>query len=525
MQVTVPTVRFRKFQIGWLLLASLTAFLAIAVGVDLWRSWMNDSSLSFAPIMPILSLALLWRERGKLQSWEEASTPGLLAMCLCGSLFACAVWADIEALKPLALIGIFAGGVQFLGGARNLKASIGALGLLFFVIPWPTTLIGKIQFPLQLISSSYAGMFAGMLGFPVVREGVSLAVVPDPALPPIYKIVVAQQCSGLTSMMVLLSLGYLIAYHTPVRFWGRAALFLTTIPLALFANAVRLTIVLAAGANHGATVAKWVHDHEQPVLVFFCTVGLIALRHLILQVKALVLVENTELAQDLRSNPHQTWLHRVRITVINSLLLLTLVGGIWGRRAEGAETQSSNFLSDLKAPYRDWKASDFKLTADENAMLQPDALLLRRYRDPKSRASVEVAVIAGHRKKTIHTPDYCLTGGGWETLSQKDILLRLQDGSEVPAVRSWLSRDGKQMTATYFFTDGDFSTRSLPQFQVEQIGKRFRSSISIGALVRIIAPMQASPQETETLSDDFARHLLPTILDRMKQVQHEANSK
>ena len=523
MQVTVPSVRFRKLQIGWLLLATLAALLVIAVGADLWRSWMNDSSLSFAPIMPILSLFLLWRERDGLRNWEEASTPGLVMTCLFAPLYVCAVWADIEALKPLMLIGILAGGVQYLGGYRNLKVCMGALGLLFFTIPWPTTLIGKIQFPLQLFSSSYAGMFAGMLGFPVVREGVSLAVVPDPSLPPIYRIVVAQQCSGLTSLMVLLALGYLIAYRTPIRFWGRAALFLTTIPLALFANAVRLTIVLAAGANHGAAVAKWVHDHEQPVLVFFCTVGLIALRHSLLQVKALVLHENAELAQDLRSNLHRIWFRRVRITVINSLLLLTLVGGIWGRRAEGAETQSSNFLSDLNAPYRDWKSSDFKLTADETAMLQPDALLLKRYHDPKSQSSIEVAVIAGHRKKTIHTPDYCLTGGGWETLSQRDLLINLPDGYEVPAVRSWLAKDGKQMTATYFFTDGDFSTRSLPQFQVAQIAKRFRSSISLGALVRIIAPMRSSQENTEALSDDFARTTLPTILGRMKQVQRESN--
>ena len=124
MQVTAPSVRFRKLQIGWLLLASLTALLAIAVGADLWRSWMNDSSLSFAPIMPILSLFLLWREKDGLRNWDKASTPGLIMMCLSAPLYVCAVWADIEALKPLMLIGILAGGVQYLGGYRNLKAVV-----------------------------------------------------------------------------------------------------------------------------------------------------------------------------------------------------------------------------------------------------------------------------------------------------------------------------------------------------------------------------------------------------------------
>ena len=519
MQVTVPVIQFRKPSLSWIGLIALSVLLLIVVGSELWRSWMNDSSLSFAPLMPLLAIGLLWQKRERLQDWSNACPNGLFILATSALLYVGAVWADIEALKPLMLIGMLVGIVQFLGGLRNLGTVIGALGLLLFTIPWPTTLIGRLQFPLQLLSSTYAGMFAGIFGLPIERDGVSLAVVPDPTQPPIYRIVVAQQCSGLTSLMVLLALGYLIAYHTPIKLWGRILLFLITIPLALFANAVRLTFVLIAGANHGASVAMWVHDHEQPILVFFCTVGLVVLRHILLQVKMLVLRPTPQMAQVVRSSAKKSLIYRNRMLAVNTLLVLTLLGGQWGRHIESASASSVNLLSSLELPFKDWKHTDFKLTSDEAAMLQPDSALLRRYKANSGPGNVELAVIAGHRKKTVHTPDYCLIGGGWETLSQRDIDIQLPGGAVAPAVRSWMVRDGKQMICTYFFTDGEYSTRSLPQFQLSQISKRFRGNIVAGALVRLIVPLQDTPQDTEALSDEFAAKTFPAILERMKRLK------
>ena len=151
------------------------------------------------------------------------------------------------------------------------------------MIPWPSTLTGALAFPLQLISSAYAAQLAGMLGIPILRDGVQLAVVPNLNAPPVYSIIVAQACSGLTSMSVLLALGYLIAYFTPARLGWRAALVVVVVPLTVLLNAIRLTMVLVAGANHRPALAQWVHDHEQPVLVFLCSLGLLGLRHLLLQ--------------------------------------------------------------------------------------------------------------------------------------------------------------------------------------------------------------------------------------------------
>ena len=286
MQVTLdkpqnPTgILYRR--IGWAVLLLLVVLVCAPEIAGLWPIWRSDAALSHGLLVPLIACGLLWVERKRLKGWNAADKPGLAALIVTLMLYMGAVWADIDFLKPLALIGMLMAAVWFLGGIEKLRQSAAAIGLLVFMIPWPTTLVDRLSFPLQLASSSYAALFAGMLGTPIHREGVHLFVTPNPEAPPIYSIVVAQQCSGLTSLAVLLLLGYLTAYFTPAKGYLRVLLVAAVVPLTLFSNSLRLTFILLAGAHGSPALAKWIHDHEGPVLIFFCSLGLMGLRHLLL---------------------------------------------------------------------------------------------------------------------------------------------------------------------------------------------------------------------------------------------------
>jgi exosortase len=266
-------------QSGWALLCVVGVLLWASILDPLWHEWMGDPSLSHGPLVVILAGILLWMQRDALRRWESATPVGLACLIFWSIVFVGAVFADIVFLKPLALIGMAAGTIWFLGGWKAFASSIGALGLLVFMIPWPTTFIDRIGFPLQLMSSSYAALLGGLCGLPIHQDGVQLAIMPDPIGKPIYSILIAQKCSGLTSLMVLLALGYLIAYHTDVKLGWRALMLAAVVPLALFTNVVRLTFILLAGGHSSPAVAQWIHDHEGPVLIFFCSMGLMAVRH------------------------------------------------------------------------------------------------------------------------------------------------------------------------------------------------------------------------------------------------------
>lgn len=264
--------------LGWIAAAVLAGWVAAPTVATLFDLWQRDPSLSHGPLIPVITAGMLWSRRKYLGKWNAACGAGLAAFCVTTLLYVAAVWADIYFLKPLTLIAMLGSATWFLGGGQTARIAFGPLSFLIFMIPWPTTVTERLAFPLQLTSSAYAATLGGMIGIPIVRSGVHLHVVPDLHAAPVYSIIVARQCSGLTSLMVLLALGYLIAYYTPAKIGWRALMVAAVVPVALFANSLRLTLILAAGAYHSARLAQWVHDHEAPVLIFFCSVGLLGLR-------------------------------------------------------------------------------------------------------------------------------------------------------------------------------------------------------------------------------------------------------
>jgi len=283
MQATVPTIRIGKLtwqRAGWACLLLLACLLWAPELRMLWDQWRGNAALSHGPLIPLIAAFHLWMRRSELRRWESASREGLAALALTTLVYIAAVWADIDFLIPLALVGMLAAGIWFLGGRKALAVSAGALGFLIFMIPWPTTITDRFGFPLQMMSSSYAAMFGGLLGLPVQQQGVNLYVGPDKA--PVYQCIVAVQCSGLNSLLVLLALGYLIAYHTPVSLGWRAAMVAIMPPLALMTNTIRIVFILMAGAYISPRFANWVHNHEGPVLIFLCSFALLGIRHAIL---------------------------------------------------------------------------------------------------------------------------------------------------------------------------------------------------------------------------------------------------
>jgi exosortase len=264
---------------GVIVTAIVLLLLWVSIGGGLLHAWKSDKALSHGPLVPFIAIGLLYLRRDELKKWDSAAPLGLVGLLGSMVLFVLAVFADVEFMKPMSLIFALLSGFLFLGGKDALKTAIGPLGFLVFMIPWPTSLTERLAFPMQLASTTYGAIICGLIGMPIEREGVHLAVMNGATPPaPVYQVVVAQQCSGLTSLTVLLALGYLISYFTPIKLGWRALLMALIVPLTLLCNAVRLSAILIFGANVSVKAAKWVHDNEGPVLIFFCSILLMGLR-------------------------------------------------------------------------------------------------------------------------------------------------------------------------------------------------------------------------------------------------------
>jgi EpsI family protein len=213
---------------------------------------------------------------------------------------------------------------------------------------------------------------------------------------------------------------------------------------------------------------------------------------------------------------------RYRFLAVNGILVLAAAGSHWGRQIEAAGLPQADLFQQAGVRFRDWKATDKDLTKDERDLLQPDAVLIRRFTSAQGPAA-ELAVVAGHRKQTIHTPGFCMAGGGWEVVSQKPCRLNLPNG-EVTATRAVMIRQGARIVVTFFFTDGSYSTPNLVRFQGAQLVKRLQSQVPLGALVRVMVPVNKDVAGAEKLSDEFARQVVPPVMKSLREAKLEVKA-
>ena len=132
----------------------------------------------------------------------------------------------------VALLGIALG----LGGYSLLKVTFIPIIFLIFAIPLPYVIDAALSFQLQLISSQLGVFFIRLFQIPVYLEGnvIDLGV---------YKLQVVEACSGLRYLYPLMSLGFLAAYLFQAPLWQRALVFLSTIPITIVMNSLRIGLV------------------------------------------------------------------------------------------------------------------------------------------------------------------------------------------------------------------------------------------------------------------------------------------
>jgi EpsI family protein len=476
--------------------------------------WRKNSTLSHGPLVPVVVAGLLWSQRRQLGDWCAASRPGfglLLASCL---LFVMGCWGDVELLRALSLVGAIFGIVWYMGGGPAFQRAVPALAFLGFMVPWPTSLTERLAFPLQLTSSAYAALLCSLVGQPVHRAGVQLAAL-SAAGNPIYTVMVTRQCSGLTSITVLLALAYLFAYATRVRPLGKALILLSALPVAVAMNAVRLVIILLAGAHGSAALARWIHDHETPVLIFLCALVLAGIQKFFLGSR-LALRPTAEASAPPAAAPRRVGARRLLLACVP--LVLALAGGAWADHSERLMGSPGNFLQGLQLPYQEWKTEDRALTRIEQDELQPDSVLIRQYQSARQSDWVELAVISGRHKRSIHSPGSCLVGCGWERLVEDSRDLSISS-EKLRVTRSLMVLGSRKLMLTYFFTDGEYSSPQLVTFQAMQLWKRMLPHPPVQALVRITVPVTTTLADAEQRTDEFATEALPPILQRLRDAR------
>lgn len=212
----------------------LIAWLYGSILARLFAQWMNDPNFSHGIFVPIFAAYVLWQNRSKLKQIERApSWAGVpILVCALVMLTLGVLGAELFFSRGSLLV-LLAGLIVLLVGWSFFRAVLFPWAFLILMIPIPAIIFQKITFPLQMLASRVASLVLPIAGVPVLREG---NVIVLPAMP----LEVAEACSGIRSLLSLVTLAIIYGYLMDNRQWVRVVLALSAIPIAVAANSFRI---------------------------------------------------------------------------------------------------------------------------------------------------------------------------------------------------------------------------------------------------------------------------------------------
>ena len=195
---------------------------------------------------------------------------GLLVVVLSLGFYAAGILGAELYLSRISLVGVLSGATVFVWGWVHLRLILFPLALVALSVPLPAIVLNQITFPLQLLASRVGETAIAAAGVPVLREG-NVLVLADTTLE------VAEACSGIRSLVSLVTLAVVAAYFRGGSRPGRTVLVLLAIPIAVIANASRVAGTGLAAHIWGPGAAEGFFHTFSGWLVFIVAAGLLGL--------------------------------------------------------------------------------------------------------------------------------------------------------------------------------------------------------------------------------------------------------
>jgi len=244
--------------------------------ITLWDVWMNNPSYSHGVLVPLVSGFLIWLRRAELArttprpSW--IGTPVIVVALL---VQMAGLRGDVLILQGNSLILLLGGLVLHFGGWGWARVLWFPVGYLVFMVPFLPIFESQVSFRLKQLAASGAMWLADLVGVLIRRDGMSLYLSTG-------SMRIENACSGMQSLISLLSLGALFAYMASGGPFRRVVLFLTAVPIAVFVNVLRITGLCIVGTAISVEAATGLfHDVSGFVLFGLGFVMLLGTRRLL----------------------------------------------------------------------------------------------------------------------------------------------------------------------------------------------------------------------------------------------------
>jgi eight transmembrane protein EpsH (proposed exosortase) len=239
---------------AWLgtIAAVVTAFVLCywTVITKLLHDWAHDDNYSHGFLIVPLALYFVWERRARLAaaSYRPNWFGLVVVVASLGMLIAGTLGAELF-VSRVSIVFLIAGTVLFAAGFDALRVLAFPIAFLFLMVPPPAIIFNQIAFPLQLLASQFGEATLQALSIPVLREG-NLITLANTTLE------VAEACSGIRSLISLLTLGIVYGYFVDPRISIRTIIALSAVPIAIVANGLRVAGTGVAAHYYGVEAAE-----------------------------------------------------------------------------------------------------------------------------------------------------------------------------------------------------------------------------------------------------------------------------
>lgn len=210
-----------------------------AIAITCW----SDEDYSHGLILPLVSLYVLWLRKDEIRAAFQGDgltrkgnyVFGLPSLVLGLVLVSLGEVTSILFVSWFALFPVAIGILLLIFGWNRAQLFIPPVLLLFMAKPLPDSLVPKLFFPLQVLAAKVSAAVLKVLGVPVYLVGNIIEI-------PHMRLMVEEACSGIRSMLALLSVAFIVMLLVPMKWWARVAVLFISVVTAIALNVVRVAV-------------------------------------------------------------------------------------------------------------------------------------------------------------------------------------------------------------------------------------------------------------------------------------------
>lgn len=245
------------------------------------HQWATDDDMGHGFFVPVIAAYIAYQKLDDIRGVPAKSDWRAVFLLVWAALqhYLATLGAELF-LARTAIVLTIIGSVWLLGGLRYLRIFAFPIGLLFLMIPIPAIVYNSITFPLQLFATRLAEMSLNILGIPVMSSGNVLELAD-------MKLNVVEACSGIRSLLSLTFLSLIYGYFFEKSPRIRVVLFLSTLPIAILANAGRVTVTGILGQFDPKFAEGLYHEAEGWVIFMIAVLIMVGVHQALTRIAAI----------------------------------------------------------------------------------------------------------------------------------------------------------------------------------------------------------------------------------------------